>query len=272
MPSTNAHQILLVEDDDMARVSLAHVLRRAGYKVEAVADGEQAIGLLDAPGQGSDFDVVLTDLLLLEVDGIAVLQRARGLPEPPEVILLTGFGTLKTAIESLRAGAFDYLLKPCQPDELLGCVERAVQRRQASREKSAAIRRIADGLARLQSDRGWKAAEEPPHPAAEPTLDEPGVVRIGELSINYAQARAWFTGRPLDLTPIEYAMLRCLAEAQGNMLSYSEIAQLVYGQQMEADEAHRLLKTHIHNLRYKLTPEYILNVRRAGYRLVAPGG
>jgi DNA-binding NtrC family response regulator len=131
-------RLLLVEDDEAARVSLSRVLSRVGYQIEMAPDGEQAIALLEAPARGEAFDVVLTDLLLHEVDGVQVLKRARQLTDPPEVVLLTGYGTLHTAIEALRAGAFDYLLKPCKPEDLLRCIGEAVRRRHERRAQSDA--------------------------------------------------------------------------------------------------------------------------------------
>lgn len=141
-PSQGA-RILLVEDDDAARFSLARVLERVGYQVEAVADGETAVALLDPAAAGRHFDLVLTDLVMREIDGIEVLDHARKLADPPEVILLTGYGTLQTAIDALRAGAFDYLLKPCKPDDLLRCIERAMERRAALIAQLAAVQVVA---------------------------------------------------------------------------------------------------------------------------------
>jgi DNA-binding NtrC family response regulator len=132
MPTTGPH-VLLVEDDDMLRLSLSQVLLRAGYSVDAVACGEHATELLSSrEGRGS-FDVVLTDMRLGDLDGATVLRHTRTLPCPPEVIIITGHGTLQTAIESLRAGAFDYLLKPCHPEDLLRCIGSAAQRRSERR-------------------------------------------------------------------------------------------------------------------------------------------
>jgi DNA-binding NtrC family response regulator len=137
MALTSRLHILLVEDDDTARRSIASVLERAGYIVDAVPDGEQAVALLNSSASGPAFDVVLTDLLLGTLDGVAVLKAARAMPNPPEVILLTGYGTLQTAIEALRAGAFDYLLKPCRLDDLLRCIKGAAERRAARAEQTA---------------------------------------------------------------------------------------------------------------------------------------
>lgn len=122
-------RVLLVEDDTTARVSLSRVLSRAGYAVDTVPDGTQALAMLSAAEHQGRFDIVLTDLLLGDLDGVQVLKWTRSLPDPPEVILLTGYGTLQTAIESLRSGAYDYLLKPCKPEDLLRCLNNAAQRR-----------------------------------------------------------------------------------------------------------------------------------------------
>ena len=259
-------RIMLVEDDDGARASLARVLDRAGYQVLALPDGEQACEQLDQHPQA--FDVVLTDLLLREIDGVGVLKAARALPEPPEVILLTGYGTLQTAVEALRAGAFDYLLKPSKPDDLLRCVSGAVRRRNERIQQTAAIRVIAQGLAQLQG--------EPTAHAALARAASPGglggvrLIQIGDLIIDRLDHRVLFMGAALALTPTEFELLCCLAEAEGQTLTYSQMVRRVYHHLVDDGAAHQLLKTHIHNLRQKLHRSYIVNVRSTGYRLVAP--
>lgn len=272
MTALSASQILLVEDDEAARISLSHVLGRTGYAVRAVPDGEEAVAILDSPITRDQFDVILTDLLLPEVDGIQVLKKARELPDPPEVILLTGYGTLQTAIESLRSGAFDYLLKPCKPEDLLRCVEKATQRRNERRAQSAAVRIIAQGLAHLQGETANARASGEAHPARPVDPEQPQLeqTRIGELVINHREYAATFAGRPLSLTPTEYTLLCCLAGTPGQMVTYSAIARYVYHQDLDDIAAHQLLKTHIHNLRHKIDPAYIVNVRSTGYRLIAP--
>lgn len=261
MQSTGA-RILLVEDDDTARLSLTRVLGRAGYVVDAVPDGEEAYIRLEQSRHGERYDIVLTDLLLREIDGVQVLRQARQLPEPPEVVLLTGYGTLQTAIEALRVGAFDYLLKPCKPEDLLKCIGEAWQRRCERRNQHEALASIAFGLARLQG-RAEPAPEGPA--AARPSR----ATQMGPLLIDRQNHAAYFEGEPLTLTPTEYALLCCLADGAGQMLTYGELARQVYRQPVDEGDAHVLLKTHIHNLRRKLAPEMIVNVRSVGYRLVA---
>lgn len=263
--------ILLVEDDTTARILLMNVLTRAGYEVTPAPDGETALELLERYA----FDLILTDIQMLAVDGIQVLKAARLRPSPPVVILLTGHGTLETAIESLRAGASDYLLKPCSPAELLDRVARALQQRMREVQQAEVIRTVralSQTLAQLpETDRTNGIPEQPRQPIEDQNGLEASssVLRVGLLCIDRLRYTASFDGRQLHLTPIEYALLCCLAEARGEVIGYSEIVRRSHGHNATDTEAQSLLKAHIHNLRRKIDPSYLINVRGVGYRLAA---
>jgi DNA-binding response OmpR family regulator len=249
-------QVLLVEDDHAALMSLRRVLESAGYHVTAVADGETACQHLDEVG-GGVYDVVLTDLRMNNVNGLDVLRAARRLPDPPEVVLLTGYGTLGTAIEALRAGVYDYLLKPCKPNELLCAIEGAMRRRYDAALHLAVLREQMRG-AEFEDERF--------------IIEQVRYLRVGELLIDRFNRRVLFRSRVIQVTPTEYDLLHCLAEARGQVLTFREIVQRAYldAHAISDDEAHQLLKTHIHNLRHKIDPAYIINVRGVGYRLIDP--
>jgi len=114
-------KILVVDDKPNMRKLLTATLGDLG-EVTRADGGKRAIELLTA----TRFDIVVTDIRMPDVDGHEVLLAARRLERPPEVILTTGYGTLESAIEALRAGAFDYVKKPFDPDQLRAIVERAV--------------------------------------------------------------------------------------------------------------------------------------------------
>lgn len=262
-------QVLLVEDDATARLLLGEVLTGAGYHVTTAQDGETALDLLAK----QRFDVVITDIRMRKVGGIQVLHAAKQYPTSPAVILLTGYGSLETALEALRAGAYDYLLKPVDPNDLLDRVEGAVQRRQSEQRQNNAVRIIAQGLAQLQ---GQALADDQPEkwvnrPAPEqPPPEETRYIKVGLLSIDSFRHTASFDGQTLHLTPIEYALLRCLAESAGRVLTYREIVRCSHGHEPEETEAQSLLKAHIRNLRRKIATDYLVNVRGTGYMLVDP--
>ncbi len=114
-------RILVVDDKPNMRRLLASTLHDLGEVVQADG-GRRAIELI---GQ-TRFDVVVTDIKMPDVDGHEVLRASRKLDRPPEVILMTGHGTLESAIEALRDGAFDYVKKPFDPDRIREVVERAL--------------------------------------------------------------------------------------------------------------------------------------------------
>ncbi len=108
------YKILLVDDDSFILQSIASALEQEGYHVATAANGKEAIELLEE----NNFDLVLTDLVMDPIDGLGVLKKAKEENPDTIVIILTGFGDLISAIEALRLDADDYLLKPCEPEEL----------------------------------------------------------------------------------------------------------------------------------------------------------
>lgn len=107
-------RVLLVDDEEVIRAVLSRELRLKKYDVETAADGNEAVSQL----QSQRFDVVITDLDMPGVDGIGVLKAAKKLPAPVSVMILTGYGDMGSAIDALRLGADDYMVKPCDVGEL----------------------------------------------------------------------------------------------------------------------------------------------------------
>ena len=119
------YKILLVDDDPFVLQSIKHtLLHDDGYDVTTAASGEEAVALIGK----NIYDLVLTDLVMESVDGMDVLKKAKESSPETIVIILTGFGNLMSAIEALRLQADDFLLKPCEPEELSfrisGCLEK----------------------------------------------------------------------------------------------------------------------------------------------------
>ncbi len=117
--------ILLVDDDATFRQVMANELKRLGYRIEAVGTGEEAIRQIVT----IEPDVVLLDLRLPGMNGLDVLKSIHASAPAIEVVMLTGHGSIDTAIESIRIGAFDYVVKPCPLDELQLRIQRAIERR-----------------------------------------------------------------------------------------------------------------------------------------------
>ncbi len=122
--------ILLVDDEQKLGRMLATALQSAGYTVERASTGSEALTKLST----MTFDVVVTDLKLPDLSGIQILQRVRELPDAPDVIMMTAYATAETAVEAMRLGAVDYLIKPFSIDELRIKISRLLGRRQLLEE------------------------------------------------------------------------------------------------------------------------------------------
>jgi DNA-binding NtrC family response regulator len=117
-------RILIVDDESNARAALSEILREEGYATETAADGFKALGKLDefAP------DVILTDLKMPGLDGIAFMEKAKVAAPGAVFVVMTAFGTISSAVDAMKKGAENYLLKPLDPDALGAVVDRAMEK------------------------------------------------------------------------------------------------------------------------------------------------
>jgi len=125
-----ATTLLVADDDPVARDLLVEVLERDGYRVRAAGGGADAVRLAES----EVIDLALVDLRMPDVDGLAVLQRLTALHPTAPVVILTAFATIDTAIEAIRAGAYDYLSKPFRIEEIRMVVRRALEAQRLTRE------------------------------------------------------------------------------------------------------------------------------------------
>ncbi|MDW7771948.1 MAG: sigma-54 dependent transcriptional regulator [Desulfobulbaceae bacterium] len=134
--------ILLIEDEKIMRISLADMLKSEGYAVFAAADGASGCAALE---QG-DFSLVITDVRLPDVSGIAILKAAiKDNPAMP-VIVMTAYGSINDAVEAMRLGAFDYITKPFSLEEMLIVVKRALEKRLLTEENIRLKKDLSDLL------------------------------------------------------------------------------------------------------------------------------
>lgn len=117
-------RLLIVDDEKVAVKNLEHVLKKEGYEVVATQSGSNALSHLDKQA----FDVVLTDLRMDKVDGMQILQKCRANHPDTEVVLITGFATLESAVDAMKHGAFYYIAKPFRLDEVRKVVAEAIEK------------------------------------------------------------------------------------------------------------------------------------------------
>lgn len=222
--------VLLVEDDEGIAEPLAFGLRDEGFEVHHAATGRGGLRL----ARTTHPDVVLLDVMLPDVDGFTVCRTLRKESSVP-ILMLTARGQELEKVMGLEVGADDYLVKPFSFRELVSRV-RAILRRRAL-------------------DRG----------------DAPPADRLaaGPVVLERTARRVWRAGRPVELRPREFDLLRVLMEHAGEALSREHLLARVWGAEWVGDP--RTLDVHIHWLREKLDdpsqPTLIETVRGHGYRL-----
>lgn len=131
-------QVILVEDDADMRQAVSRWLRLSGFKVQACDNGETALAVADPAGAA----VVVSDVRMLGLDGLALLERLREVDADLPVILITGHGDIDMAVQAIRRGAYDFIEKPCEPERLCDSVARALEKRRLVLENRALRRRV----------------------------------------------------------------------------------------------------------------------------------
>jgi DNA-binding response OmpR family regulator len=229
---------LVVDDEERIRLILRKVLERSGHLVTTASSGEEALDLL----HDERFDAILLDLMLGgPVDGQRVLELARWRWPTTVVIILTGHGSLDSAVEAIQEGVDGYLLKPVKPAELQRAVEAAISRRKR--------------MAEAQEDQA-----------------EEQVLRQGPFEVDLRTHTVTYAEEPLDLSSRELALLAYLIRHTPEVVGSKELVSVVRGYTPEFEpEARDIIKWYIHRLRQKVEPDpseprHILNVRGIGYR------
>jgi two-component system, NtrC family, nitrogen regulation response regulator NtrX len=127
---THRSHLLVVDDEAGIRESLASILEDEGYLVDSVASGEEAL----ARATSGDFEVVLLDVWLPGMDGLQTLSRIQTMQQPPAVIMISGHGTIETAVRATKLGAYDFIEKPLSLEKIVVLVRNAVQQRRLAEE------------------------------------------------------------------------------------------------------------------------------------------
>ncbi len=146
-------RILVVDDEETIREIVSEMLDKAHFQTRQAASGIEALSILES---GDEFDLVLSDLMMAEMDGIALLERSKERYPDMPVVMVTAVHDIQVALQALRNGAYDYLLKPFEREQLLEMVRRALENRRLKRENDA-YRTNLEALVAERTQQ-WKAA------------------------------------------------------------------------------------------------------------------
>ncbi|MGH3032335.1 MAG: response regulator [Gaiellaceae bacterium] len=222
--------VLLVDDEESIQKLLTYPLEREGYRVVHAGDGEEALErFVEAP-----VDLVVLDLMLPRLGGLEVCRRMRKVESAVPIIMLTARGDEVDKVVGLEIGADDYITKPFSIREFMSRVRALLRRAQLP-------------------------------PAAAKT----GVIEGDGLRIDTAKRTVDVRGEPVDLTYLEFELLRTLAANPGRVFSRATLLQDLWGGAEYRDP--RTIDVHVRHLREKIErdpgdPEFIFTVRGAGYR------
>ena len=259
MPQT---KILIVDDDPIIRRLLSRILE-PDYLVTVANCGNCAIEKMT----GDDFALGLLDIHLGDMNGIDLLKTLQERSPDTIFIMLTGQGSLETAVAALRHGAHDYLQKPFKEKALKASLQKGLHKRQELLQNRTLLNQIRAVQQTLeQIDNGQTNQTK-----TEPTLSQ-RFLQYGALRIDLMRHRVSVNNQGVQLSPIEYKVLVFLAEAAPRVVSPQELVTAVQGHQSETWEASEMTRPHIYRIRQKIKfaapkTEVIRTVRGVGYTL-----
>jgi DNA-binding response OmpR family regulator len=261
----NGH-ILIIDDEAALRQTLTRILQRAGLQVTSAASGQEGLDYLTK----LPFDLVYLDIRMPDMDGMEVLKIMHAaFPELP-VVLFTAQPDLSSALEALRRGATDYLLKPLQPNDIVERTRAILTRRQTEQRKQE----IQEQIETLQAElRKLTADVSPPTEPIPSSESGERYLKRGKLILDLHTRRLTINGREADLPPTAFDYLLVLVRHAPNVVDYQTLVAEAQGYQAEAREAQEVVKWHVHHIRQAIEPDVhrpslLINVRGTGYRLV----
>jgi DNA-binding response OmpR family regulator len=257
--------ILIIDDEPLLRKTLGRVLQQAGFEVTTAENGEQGLSFLES----SNFDMAYMDLRMPGLSGLDVLNVIHAKYPNMPVILFTAQPDLSSAVEALRRGATDYLLKPLKPEIIIERTKAILITQQKERRKREIVMEIGALQAELKSLENGKVAETT---RVNPNADR--FLKRGVMVIDLHARRLNIGERVINLPPTSFDYLLVLARHAPNAVDYQTLVTEAQGYQADMREAQELTKWHIHQLRQAIendvhSPAYLINVRGVGYRLVA---
>ncbi|UCC54672.1 MAG: response regulator transcription factor [Anaerolineaceae bacterium] len=257
-------KVLIVDDERNIRLGLRSILLKDGHEVVDVGSVEAALECLATFA----CETAVVDIRMPGMSGVTLLHEIRQRWPFVSVIMLTGHGTMETAITAVQEGAFNYLLKPAKPETIRQTVNEALIAARRNRQETQLLDTLRMGLQQLET-----VPASPPYAASDPLASKaPAVLTFGELQIDQRAHTVKVAEAPVALTPTEYKVLLHLAQRAGEVIDYVTLVRLALKYDAELWEAKELIKRHIFAMRKKLeadpsNPRILINVRGVGYRL-----
>jgi DNA-binding response OmpR family regulator len=252
--------ILIIDDEAPLRQTLARILQRAGFHVTTAEDGKQGLAFL----QTTNFDLIFMDLRMPGMAGMEALKIIHASQPELPVVLFTAQPDLTSAVDALRNGAIDYLLKPLKPQDLIERAESIL----ATQKREKRKREIVQQIEALQAElKNLSSGQTGPLPVA--SLGGERFLKRGNLVLDLHKRRLIVHEQSINIPPTSFDYLLVLARHSPDVVDYRTLVSEAQGYQTDMREAQELTKWHIHQLRQAIEEDILINVRGTGYRLVA---
>lgn len=266
---SNSGHILIIDDEASLRQTLARILQRAGYEVTTAANGEEGLKLVS----GQSYDLVYSDIRMPDMGGLDLLKTVHAkFPDLP-VILFTAQPDLNSAVEAVRSGATDYLLKPLKPQAVIDRTKAVLEKSQKEKRKRELKQQIDSLQAELNSLEKIDEEETGDSKQEQFSASSDRYFKCGLLTLDLYAQRVTMDERAVDLSPTSFDYLLVLARHSPNVVDYKTLVSEAQGYETDTHEAQELTKWHIHHIRQAIEPDprkpvHVINVRGTGYRLV----
>lgn len=253
-------RILVVDDENSIRLVVCDALESQGYDVVTAAGSAEALRACEQ----QEFDLALVDLKMPgPMDGIGLLSVILSRWSQTIIIMMSGYGTLDSAINALRKGATDYITKPASMSQIIESVERGLAKRREDHRHQQLIAQIEETLRELKRERASTFTAE--------TTEAERFVRTSEITIDRHKRLVVRGDKGIELTATEFDLLDYMARNADRVVTASELVKATQGYELAEIDARPMIRVHIRRLRQKLendpeNPQTIVNVRGKGYR------
>jgi two-component system alkaline phosphatase synthesis response regulator PhoP len=260
--------ILIVDDEQNLRRSLSLILQREGYQVTAAGNAADAMRYLEA----GEFQLAFLDIKMPERDGMSLLADIREAYPSMPVFILTAHATLDSAMQAVRGGAKDYLLKPIDPEVIVRRVRETLEDQRLPRRRKEITSQLHELLDELQH------IEHPPDTSQgvehASSSEQARYLQRGIFTLDLPLREVTWEGRTAQLPPSTFNFLVSLLRHAPEPVAYQTLVRESQGYDLSRAEARELARGHVHELRKALEPDlkhprYVVTVRDVGYRLIA---
>ena len=266
-------RLLLVDDEYNIRTSMSELLRLRGYHVDEAGSGPEALAALAR----QPYDLMVLDMLMPGMHGVEVMRQARLLRTDLAIIVLTAHATVESAIASVKSDVTDYMLKPCNFDDLAVTIERSLAARAKQQRRQRMLELVGEAMNMLADDQLPVAAPPPAPidlPAKTALAADEDTLRVGTLTLDRQKRLAILDvnpAEPVELTESEVSVLETLMQHPNKVLSVKELANSALGYQgLDKWTLESVVRSCVFRLRQKIepapdSPQLICTVRGRGY-------